>query len=442
MRVWLALLLAACGSEPTPVRIRLITPVQDDPTAAVERYVFSARHPEFGPVEDNFAADEAPFVLPDLTPGDGWVFELEGLVAGGSPIAFGRSCPTRVPADNEPVLYFSLLRQFSVAGTLDAGRVLPALLPLQDGDALLLGGDPAAVPARYARSRAGFEAAPGPSMGVVQTAPLAQGYLAAGASGDAWLVEPDGTITVVSAPEVARSGARLTALGDGRVLLTGGSSAAGPEPGTWIFDPQRAAFDPGPTLVAPRLDHTASNVSRHRALVLGGVDAVGQPMAAAELVSAVSASEAGPLGLARQQHTATVLEAMQASENVEAVLVAGGLGAGGAPLRDAEIYLLADPAHAEPIAERMVRARAGHTATPIAEGRFVLLAGGLGEGGAPVATAELYDVARRQFRPTDDMKAPRAGHAALVLCDDTIVFVGGQGDGAESAEIYNPDPNL
>jgi hypothetical protein len=264
--------------------------------------------------------------------------------------------------------------------------------------------------------------------------------LATGETSAAWRVSHAGAITTLTEPDAARAGARLAALGDGRVLLTGGASAAGLEASTLIFDPDRGAFGVGDAVLnTPRRDHTASDVGRGNVLVLGGLDGAGAVLASAEVVTGAAAfAIANGLGAARWQHTATVL-----ADN-GGVLVVGGRGTVGAPLAIVEIY---DPTGLGstivlPPSDSMSFARSGHAATPIAEGRFVLVTGGRGENETPVATAELYDVERRQFRPTDDLRAPRAGHAALVLCDGKVLLVGGEGDGAEAAEIYNPDPGL
>ena len=438
-RAMALLLMAACGGDPRLVRIQLITPVDEDPTATVEEYMLSAEHPDLGGARQTFAAGEAPFELPAIEPGDGWVFEVEGRVLD-APWALGRSCPTDIPAEGElpePVIYFSLLRQFARAGALDGPRTWPAVLPLTDGAVLALGGDPGGLPMRYAMDHAGFDRADGPVMGVVQVAQLDEGFLATGETSAAWRIGAAGDITEIAAPEAARVGARLAGLGDGRVLLSGGQSGATFQEETWIFGPQQGAFQPGPA-ATPRRDHTASEVGRDNVLLLGGRDAAGALVSAEVLTDQPPAFQLTPLAVARWQHTATVLA------GDAGVLVAGGRGASGQPLADVEIY---DPTGLGsritlPAADSLAFARAGHTATPIAEGRFVLIAGGWGVDETPVATAELYDVERRQFRPTDDLLAPRAGQAALVLCDGKVLFVGGEGEGAQSAEIYNPDPGL
>jgi len=447
------LLLAACGDpDARRIQLHLIAPTgDDDPFGLVDRYTFAADHETFRRTEQTFDAQDAPFLLPAIEPGDGWIFSLLGFAAG-SPWSYGRSCPTDVPEDGElpePVVYFSRLRRFSRAGRLSAARPGSSLVPLQDGDVLVVGGEPQAQPVRYARAHAGFDAPAGPEMGVVQVAPLEEpfdGYLVAGDSSDAWRVRPDGAIIPIPAPEVRRVGARLTPLGEGRVLLTGGSTEPGMPPSTspWIYNPESGAFEAGTAAAhLARRDHSATRVGVERVLVLGGRDALDAALLWADVVASsttttTSTTPTADLNRARWQHTATLLP------DDRGVLVVGGRGTDGLPILDAEIYVATEPSSTQLLEgeSRPLLARSGHTATPIAEGRFVLLAGGWGADDMPIAAAELYDVERMNFRRTEDMKTPRAGHAALLLCDGTMLFVGGEGEGTEYAEIYNPDPDL
>jgi len=85
-------------------------------------------------------------------------------------------------------------------------------------------------------------------------------------------------------------------------------------------------------------------------------------------------------------------------------------------------------------AETMLGARLGHTATRLPDGR-VLVVGG--RRNAPVADAELYDPARRTWRPAPPMTTPREGHTATSLGDGSVLVVGGDIDG-RSAERYHP----
>jgi N-acetylneuraminic acid mutarotase len=138
--------------------------------------------------------------------------------------------------------------------------------------------------------------------------------------------------------------------------------------------------------------------------------------------------------------------AYAAAPLADGVLVVGGIDASGATfprptLADAERY---DPATERwtPTAP-LATPRTAHTATPLADGR-VLVVGGE-SGGAVLATAEIYDPARDTWTPTAGMIAARSSHAATRLPDGRVLVTGGYsspGGAARAptatAEIYDP----
>src|SRR5207247_487220 len=71
----------------------------------------------------------------------------------------------------------------------------------------------------------------------------------------------------------------------------------------------------------------------------------------------------------------------------------------------------------------------GHTANRLSDGT-VLIAGGTGDGGLPVAAAQLFDPATGAFTALDPLSTPRARHTATLLRDGRVVLVGGT-DGVE-----------
>jgi Galactose oxidase, central domain len=84
--------------------------------------------------------------------------------------------------------------------------------------------------------------------------------------------------------------------------------------------------------------------------------------------------------------------------------------------------------------------RAGHTATALADGRVLIVGGFPSEASPPLATAEVYDPATGRFEPTGPMSTRRAEHTATRLRDGGVLVAGGaNGSGMlAGAEIYDP----
>jgi hypothetical protein len=133
-------------------------------------------------------------------------------------------------------------------------------------------------------------------------------------------------------------------------------------------------------------------------------------------------SPPGALTVARAYHTATRLGSGK-------VLLAGGVGSGGASLTSAELY---DPVANTftAIASTMSAARARHTAT-ILPGGAVLLAGG------GTAKADIYDPVANVFTETTPSSTTRTGARAVVLDSGSILVAGGDGP-SSMVEIYDP----
>jgi hypothetical protein len=182
---------------------------------------------------------------------------------------------------------------------------------------------------------------------------------------------------------------------------------------------------------------------------VGGEARPGEPLARAERLDArtggwAPAGLGGPPASARTRHTATRIEGPGPWAGL--VLVAGGQ-TGGVALASAEVY--------DPVADRfalaagpMLTARAGHTATPLPDGR-VLLLGGVDAHGEPLASGELFDPATGTFAPASGawLAVSRAYHTATRLADGRVLVTGGrvspEGTVLEAtavAELLTPAP--
>src|SRR5688572_6409229 len=69
-------------------------------------------------------------------------------------------------------------------------------------------------------------------------------------------------------------------------------------------------------------------------------------------------------------------------------------------------------------------ARAAHTATTLPSGQ-VLVVGGMADGGASVASVELFDPVQNAVRELGALAERRAGHTATSLGDGRILVAGG-----------------
>ena len=179
-----------------------------------------------------------------------------------------------------------------------------------------------------------------------------------------------------------------------------------------------------------------------RTLITGGVSASGA-LASVEIFDTTGNFCAAPLcvppasmNFARSKHTATVLQDGR-------VLVAGGIGGGGTPVASAEIY---DPAaNTWTVTGSLLMARSGQTASLLQNGA-VLIAGGDSSGVAQ-SSLEIYDPTSGAFAFTvGALSSPRESHAAAVLQDGRVLFVGGNNGKQQTAptavlatsDIYDP----
>lgn len=75
-------------------------------------------------------------------------------------------------------------------------------------------------------------------------------------------------------------------------------------------------------------------------------------------------------------------------------------------------------------AAHLLTARSSHSSTLLADGR-VLVVGGFGASGRPLASTELFDPLSGQWTPGPTMDEPRANHVALRLPSGQVLIAGG-----------------
>lgn len=336
---------------------------------------------------------------------------------------------------------------FTPTGSMSATRDSFTSTLLRDGDVLIAGGSPD-----------------------ITLPPLSEAELYHPATG---------TFTATGSLVTGRSDAAAVLLPDGDVLIAGGKGANfvnlsnaelyNPTTGTWhatgsmnqggygitmtllpsgkvlvtglgfpstaeVYDPASATWtDTGP-MTADQTFGTATLLSTGKVLVAGGGTA-------AELYNpATNAWTAtGSLNVARQSQTATLLPDGK-------VLVAGGItpGTGGAPLASAELY---DPATRKwSLTGSMTIGRLGQTATLMPAVGNVMVTGGCTgacSGGPPLATTEFYDYLDGFWLNGPSMTAPRYLHSATLLPNGDLLVTGGAPSTTccattATAEVYTP----
>jgi hypothetical protein len=236
---------------------------------------------------------------------------------------------------------------------------------------------------------------------------------------------------------IPRQGHQALLLDDGRVLVHGGLLSSSRAE---IYDPDAGTW----TATAPTMEErpTLTLLADGRVLATGGSDPGfnGAPVASAELYDPVTGEwrATGSMTRARSGHSATLLADGK-------VLVAGGSGPDVANAEtSAELY---DPSTGTWSATgSMVESRAGHTATLLLDGT-VLVAGGYGG----IRSAELYDPGTETWRATDAMPQAHAAHTATLLPDGSVLVVGGERMGIPdrglshdeslrmAADLYDPN---
>jgi MYXO-CTERM domain-containing protein len=252
-------------------------------------------------------------------------------------------------------------------------------------------------------------------------------------------------VSATPGPTVARGAHAAVSLGDGSVLVIGGSDAGAAISSAEIYR-EASGWLPAAPMNQARAAHTATRLADGRVLVAGGGSSDGElfvpPTSPSDMGSWIQLSS--PMSSDHSDAAATLLPDGR-------VLIAGGTD-GGTPIALTDIFdpktssFVSDPAQLPP----MLDSRAEHTVTPLLDGR-VLAAGGYSfdvPWPAELQSAEYWP--RRLGAPCSGDSDCGSGHCADGVCCDApctgscvscVASKNGGSDGTCAAIPFGQDPD-
>jgi N-acetylneuraminic acid mutarotase len=327
-------------------------------------------------------------------------------------------------------LYDWTTRTWTATGAMITPRANHTATLLRDGTVLVVGG--------YCpgRTRGCPELSPGGAIDPDGAITLAEIY------------DPHtGVWTATGSMATARYLQSATLLDDGRVLVAGAEHGM-PDailPTTEIYDPATNAWQMVGDMTVGRTQQFTVKLDDGEVLVAGGMGPI-SPTDHGVLNSAEIyrpsietwrriGTELEPTDLLtpRAQGGAAVLLTNGM------VLMAGGNGDNGRVLASAELFDSRIPSWTATGSLNTTRAELA--CAVLADGR-VLVMGGFDapENGKLLTSAETYDADTGTWSDAGDMRVPRFGHRATLLDDGTVLVSGGftSGDATSSAELFDP----
>jgi N-acetylneuraminic acid mutarotase len=337
-------------------------------------------------------------------------------------------------ARGQAALYDPATKAWTTTGGLQTPRRLHTVTLLADGKVLVTGGI------------SGSAQFPAPGLAAAE------------------LYDPaTGTWATTGSMRTARWGHSAVLVG-GKVLVAGGTTIRSSQSvkavrSAELFDPATGAWTEVEPMTDARSGHTAVVLGNGRVLVAGGSAPTGRDddaeLAYCELYDPTAGTwtPTGALLAPRSRHQATPLS------GGTAVLVTGGRAPGGPgdgtfdPFSRATAELYSQDSGGWTAVEDMPGGRAFHRAVPLGTGK-VLVIGGTenARNDAGYQSAVIFDAATRRWTPAGGLATGRWAFAATALSDKVVLVAGGvtrsglaaANPGAEeltaNAEIFSTEP--
>jgi len=239
----------------------------------------------------------------------------------------------------------------------------------------------------------------------------------------------------------------------GKVLLTGGYTAAGPATPTSsaeFYDPVADAFANTTavttgTVTAARARHIAVFFSTTTILIAGGTDGATDLNTAIKYdISTASPTTANASNTMKQQRASFTATPLGSGS----VLIVGGKTGPLLTDRTAELFDPTSAMFSDTGALLPGEDKRSHTAVLIggasANSGKVLISGGVTGGGTPSSTQFLYTPGSGVFDAVVSLATARSNHAAISLFSDSVLICGGTSDGTNmlsSCERFDPAPS-
>lgn len=309
-------------------------------------------------------------------------------------------------------LYDPKTRLWSSAGTLNAPRYGHTATLLRNGKVLVAGGNSILPNASFP---AGDES--------LSSAELYDPH------SNSW--------SLAASMHTARASHTATLLADGRVLVAGGIVSSAANPGfvlnsAELYDPSTNRWTTAPAMLSPRANQSATLLSDHRVLLIGGIDHFWNGGAVATI------------GLT----TAELFEPTTDSWSPAPSMQYQRISQSGTLLADGRVLVVGDTSGSEQTSElfdataerwsvgpKPTAGRVGHLAVLLHDGA-VLIAGGLAD-----KSAELFDWRRNLWVGAGSLAVVRTGATATLLDNGQVLVAGGFGSASmpwSSAELYDP----